>query len=220
MDHDIIHFAKLRHTTKAYDASKKISDENVEKIKELLRFSPSSTNAQPWHFVIASTKEGKELVAKGTEAYPFNTPAILNASHVVVFCTRLTIEQDFLLRVLEQEAKDGRYDADPSFKEQMHDGRNFFIDLHKQDYKDVQHWMDKQVYLNVGQFLLGVATMGIDATPMEGIDVKSLDEALGLRERGYTSLVVVTLGYHDVTNDYNSKLTKSRLPYSEILTEI
>jgi len=220
MDHDIIHFAKLRHTTKAYDASKKISDENVEKIKELLRFSPSSTNAQPWHFVIASTKEGKELVAKGTEAYPFNTPAILNASHVVVFCTRLTIEQDFLLRVLEQEAKDGRYDADPSFKEQMHDGRNFFIDLHKQDYKDVQHWMDKQVYLNVGQFLLGVATMGIDATPMEGIDVKSLDEALGLRERGYTSLVAVTLGYHDVTNDYNSKLAKSRLPYSEILTEI
>tara|TARA_R110000744_G_C19305798_1_gene556178 strand:- start:323 stop:985 length:663 start_codon:yes stop_codon:yes gene_type:complete len=220
MEHDIVHYAKSRYTTKAFDTSRKIPAEDVEKIKELLRFSPSSTNAQPWHFVIASTENGKKLVAKGTEMYPFNTPSILNASHVVVFCTRLTIEQDFLHRVLEQEEKDGRFDADPAFKDQMHGGRNMFINLHKQDFKDVQHWMDKQVYLNVGQFLLGVATLGIDATPMEGIDAKSMDEALGLRERGYTSLVAVALGYHDEKNDYNAKLPKSRLPYSEILTEI
>ena len=55
MNNDIIHYAKNRHTVKAYDPSKKISDENIKKVKELLRFSASSTNAQPWHFVIAST---------------------------------------------------------------------------------------------------------------------------------------------------------------------
>lgn len=221
MDHDITHYAKSRHTTKAYDTSKKISPENIKKIKELLRFSPSSTNAQPWHFVLASTDEGKKLVTKGTQdAYPFNTPSILDASHVVVFCSKLDIEQDYLHRVLDQEEKDGRYDADPAFKDQMHAGRNMFIDLHKQDFKDVQHWMDKQVYLNIGQFLLGVSALGIDATPMEGIDIKAMDEALGLRKRGYSSLVVVTLGYHDKAKDYNAKLPKSRLPYSEILAEI
>ena len=61
MEHDITHYAKTRHTAKAYNPDKKISDENVEKIKELLRFSASSTNAQPWHFVIASTDEGMGL---------------------------------------------------------------------------------------------------------------------------------------------------------------
>ncbi|MDG1286822.1 MAG: oxygen-insensitive NAD(P)H nitroreductase [Rickettsiales bacterium] len=219
MNPDITHYAKTRHTTKAYDSSKKIPVEHVEKIKELLRFSPSSTNAQPWHFILASTDEGKKRIAKSTEIYPFNTDAILNASHVVVFCSKLDIEQDFLHRVLEQEDKEGRFVRDTS-KDSMHGGRNFFINIHKHDYKDVQHWMDKQVYLNIGQFLLGVSTLGIDATPMEGIEVKVLDEEFGLREKGYTSLVAVCLGYHDAENDYNAKLPKSRLPYSEILTEV
>lgn len=220
MEHDITYYAKRRHTTKAYDSSKTISDENVEKIKELLRYSASSTNAQPWHFIIASTEEGKERIAKANESlYPFNNPSIRAASHVVIFCSRLTIEEDHLSKVLEQEEADGRFTR-PSSKESMDGARKMFINLHKHDYKDVQHWMDKQVYLNIGQFLLGVATLGIDATPMEGIDVKSIDEEFGLREKGYTCLVAVALGYHHPEEDYNAKLPKSRLPYSEILTEI
>lgn len=219
---DITDFAKIRHTVKAYDSSKRIPDDKVEKIRELLRFSPSSTNAQPWHFVLASSAEGKERVAKATDRlYPFNRKSIIDASHVVVFASRLAIEEDFLLHVLAQEEKDGRFDGDPeTFRTQMHAGRSLFVNLHKQDMKDVQHWMDKQVYLNIGQFLLGVAALGIDATPMEGIETKVLDEEFGLREQGYSSLVVVALGYRDPEADYNAQLPKSRLPYSDILTEI
>lgn len=102
----------------------------------------------------------------------------------------------------------------------MDGARNLFINLHKHDYKDVQHWMDKQVYLNIGQFLLGVATLGIDATPMEGIEVAAIDEEFGLREKGYTSLAVVCLGYHHAEDDYNAALPKSRWGYEEILTEV
>lgn len=219
MEHNITHYAKTRHTTKAYDASKKISPENAEKLKELLRFSPSSTNAQPWHFILASTDEGKQKVAKGAEIYGFNKQAILDASHVVVFCTRLNIEKDYLDQVLEQEDKDGRFTRSTS-KETMDGARHFFINMHKHDYKDVQHWMDKQVYLNIGQFMLGAATLGIDTTPMEGIEVSVIDEEFGLREKGYTALAAVCLGYHHESEDYNAKLPKSRLPYSEILTEV
>lgn len=95
-----------------------------------------------------------------------------------------------------------------------------FVNIHKQDYKDTQHWMDKQVYLNIGQFLLGVATLGIDATPMEGVEVSVLDEEFGLREKGHSSIVVVALGYSDSDKDFKSKLPKSRLPYETILTEV
>ena len=222
MEHDITYYARQRYTTKAYDPSRRISDENVEKLKELLRFSPSSTNIQPWHFILASTPEGKARVAKAAERlYPFNKPSILNASHVVVFASRLTADEDYLLHVLDTEDKDGRFDADKeTFKAQMHGGRSLFVNLHKQDFKDVQHWMDKQVYLNLGQFLLGAAALGIDATPMEGIEIPVLDQEFGLREKGYSALVVVPLGYHDPETDYNAKVPKSRLPYSEILTEV
>ena len=221
MVHDITYYAKKRHTTKSYDPNRRIPDETVEKLKELLRFSPSSTNIQPWHFVIASTQEGKARVAKATEKYPFNRPSILNASHVVVFASRLAVDEDYLQHVLEQEDKDGRFDADKeTHKPAMHGGRSLFVNLHKQDFKDVQHWMDKQVYLNLGQFLLGAAALGVDATPMEGIEIPVLDAEFGLREKGYSALFVVPLGYHDPEQDYNASLPKSRLPYSDILTEV
>lgn len=219
---DITDIAKTRHTAKAYDPSRKISEDNVEKIRELLRFSPSSTNSQPWYFVLASTSEGKERVAKATERlYPFNRKSIVDASHVVVFASRLAIEEDYLLHLLAQEEKDGRFAGDPdAFKSKMHAARTQFVNLHKWDLKDVQHWMDKQVYLNIGQFLLGVAALDIDATPMEGIETRVLDEEFGLREKGYSSLVVVALGYRDPEADYNADLPKSRLPYEDILMEV
>jgi len=221
MDKDITHYAKTRHSAKAFDPSKKISDTDIEKIKELLRYSASSTNAQPWHFILASSEEAKAKIAKSTEEpYPFNTKAILDASHVVVFCSRTEIEEDYLLSVLAQEEKDGRFAADPEFEERMHSGRSFFVGLHKNELKDVQHWMAKQAYLNLGAFLLGVSTLGIDALPMEGIDTKVLDEEFDLSNKGYTSLIVVPIGYSDPKNDFNATLPKSRLEYSEILTEV
>ncbi|KAK3584114.1 hypothetical protein CHS0354_035190 [Potamilus streckersoni] len=220
MKHDIVYYAKHRHTAKAYDPNKVISAEDIEKVKELLRYSPSSTNWQPWHFILASTPEGKARIAKSTEEkYQFNRKSILNASHVVVFCSKLDADEAHMLKVWNQEDKDGRFADNPERKKLNYAGRTLFTNLHKQDFKDAQHWMDKQVYLNIGQFLLGVATLGIDATPMEGIDTKVLDIEFGLRAKGYSSLVVVPIGYHHEQEDFNAKLPKSRLPYSEILTE-
>ena len=81
--------------------------------------------------------------------------------------------------------------------------------------------MEKQVYLNIGSFLLGVASLGIDATPMEGIDVKALDEEFKLREKGFTAVIAASIGYR-AKSDFNSteKTPKSRLSESEIITVI
>jgi nitroreductase/dihydropteridine reductase len=55
---------------------------------------------------------------------------------------------------------------------------------------------------------------------MEGLEIKAVAEEFGLREKGFSGLVVGPLGYHDEALDFNAKLPKSRLPYSEILTEV
>lgn len=222
MNNDITYYSQKRKTVKAYDASKKISAEDIDKVKALLRFSPSSVNLQPWHFVMASTEEGKSRVAKSTdELYPFNSPSIHNASHVIVFASRLEADEEHLKALLAQEEADGRFAGDPeTFRAGMDAGRKMFIDLHKGQLNDVKHWMDKQVYLNLGQFLLGVSALGIDATPMEGIDTSVLDKEFGLTEKGFSSLFIVTLGYSDAKNDFNAALPKSRLPYETILAEV
>lgn len=219
MNNDITYYAKKRYSAKAFLADKKIPAQDIEKIKELLRFSASSTNAQPWHFVIASSDEAKAKLVKATEKYPFNTKSIEDASLVVVFATKTSIDETYLRKVLEQEAKDGRFDPAPEYKEKMHEGRSFFVNMHKDAIGDVEHWMGKQVYLNLGAFLLGVSTLGIDALPMEGVQMDVVDAEFGLTEKGFASLVVVPLGYADKANDYNAGIAKSRLEYNEIMTE-
>ena len=67
--------------------------------------------------------------------------------------------------------------------------------------------------------LLGVAALGLDAVPIEGFDAAILDEEFGLKEKGYTSLVVVPVGHHSV-EDFNATLPKSRLPQNITLTEV
>lgn len=102
----------------------------------------------------------------------------------------------------------------------MRDGRSMFVDIHQKQIGDGPIWMAHQVYLNLGQFLLGIATLGIDATPMEGVDTEVLDAEFGLRNKGYASLFVVPIGYADAQADYNGALPKSRLTEAEIITDV
>ena len=67
--------------------------------------------------------------------------------------------------------------------------------------------------------LIGVAALGLDAVPIEGFDAAILDAEFGLKEKGYTSLVVVPVGHHSV-EDFNATLPKSRLPQNITLTEV
>lgn len=215
---DIISVALKRHSTKAFDPSKTLTDEQVEKVKTLLQYSPSSTNSQPWHFIVARTPEGKVRVAKSAAGgFVFNERKMLDASLVVVFCAKTAMDDAWLERVVNQEEADGRF-ATPEAKAANHKGRTFFADMHRKDLKDDNHWMEKQVYLNVGNFLLGVAALGLDAVPIEGFDAAVLDEEFGLKAQGFTSVVVVPVGYHSV-EDFNASLPKSRLPLSTIVTE-
>ena len=218
---DIVEIARNRHTVKAFDAGRTLPPDTIEKLKALLQLSPSSVNSQPWHFIFATSQAGKNRIADATEKYAFNQPSIRNAALVVIFASRLEADRDYLDHILEQEDRDGRFDTDrETHKPAMDAGRNFFIDIHKQDLKDVQHWMDKQVYLNIGHFMLGAEALGLDTAPMEGIDIPAIDAEFGLREQGYSALVAVCVGYRDPDADYNGTLPKSRLPLSEILTEI
>lgn len=216
---DIVSIALKRYSTKAFDASKKLTDEQAANLKTLLRFSPSSTNSQPWHFIVASTDEGKARIAKSAAGnYVFNERKMLDASHVVVFCAKTAMDDAWLEKVVNQEDADGRF-ATPEAKAGNHKGRVFFADMHRKDLKDDDQWMAKQVYLNVGNFLLGVGAMGLDAVPIEGFDAAVMDAEFGLKEKGYTSLVVVPVGHHSV-EDFNAALPKSRLPENVTLTEI
>ncbi|WP_274370472.1 oxygen-insensitive NAD(P)H nitroreductase [Morganella morganii] len=208
-----------RYSTKSFDPAKKISDEVMNSIKTLLRYSPSSVNIQPWHFIIAASEEGKNRIAASTHpGFEFNTAKITDASHVVLLCAKTDVDEAYMNSVLEQEDKDGRY-ATPEHKAMNNSGRTFFVNLHKETLGDLPHWAAKQVFLNMGTLLLGVSALGVDAVPMEGMDFDTLDTEFGLSAKGLAPVAVVSLGYRK-EDDFNAALPKSRLPEAQIITVI
>lgn len=217
---DIGRIALSRHTCKAYDPVRKIPADQVEQLKTLLHNSPSSINSQPWHFIMASSEEGKARIAKATQhpVYSANGPKILNASHVVVFCARTTMDEAHITTITDREDRDGRF-PDPDAKTVQFKSRSFYVNLHRYDLKDTQCWMEKQAYLALGTLLLGAASLDIDATPIEGFDPRLLNEELGLRDKGLTSVVIAALGYRS-GEDFNAKLPKSRLPVTAVISDL
>lgn len=82
---NIVQASQSRYSTKAFDASRKLSEQQVADLKELVRMSASSVNSQPWHFILAGSDEGKTRIAKATQGgFSFNERKILDASHVMV----------------------------------------------------------------------------------------------------------------------------------------
>lgn len=198
---EFVNAMKERYTTKMYDPTLKVSKENIEKLKEVLRFSASSINSQPWHFTFVGDPTVKSELA---EASFFNKDRINQASHVIVF-SAINSAAYFENRMPDYlpEGAIGYYNA--HLKDKGNDA--------------VVAWMGHQVYLALGFLLSACAEMNIDSTPMEGIEPEKYQRILG--ETNFTPLFAVAIGYRDA-NDKNQPAIhpKSRLNEAEIISEI
>ncbi|MDR2710499.1 MAG: oxygen-insensitive NAD(P)H nitroreductase [Burkholderiales bacterium] len=216
---DITQYARVRHAAKAYDPTRKVPAAQIEQLRAMLRFAPSSVNLQPWHFVVASTDAGKARIAKATHGiFAYNAPKILNASHVFLLCTRHTLTDAHIDAIVEQEARDGRLPT-PDAKKIRRETLLSYADMHRYTFRDPQAWMEKQTYIALGFLLLSAAELELDATPIEGFDNVVLDNELGLRERGLVSSALVPVGYHGA-DDFNANVPKSRFPAEALFTDI
>lgn len=213
---NISKIAHTRYTTKKYDPSKNIPQELMNQLIDLLHFCPSSINSQPFHFIVVTSEEGKKRVGASMDedVFIYNKSKILDASATVVICSKTEMTEEHIRKVLDQEEKDGRI-IGAEKKQKTLDLYMGYVNAHLHDTKDINCWMEKQCYIALGALLLGAASLHIDATPIEGFNRKILDRDLELREQGYTSLLLVPLGYH-ANDDYNFTLPKSRLPKDQI----
>lgn len=216
---DLAKIATTRRTAKAFDPTRRVDAAQIEQLKTLLRFAPSSVNSQPWHFIFAETDVGKARLADTLQGpYAYNAAKVGKASHVVVLCARRDLDDTHLAAVLAQEDADGRF-ATPEARATQGNARGFYVNLHREQLNDLDAWINQQVYIALGSLLLGAAALGIDACPMEGIDRVAIDNALGLADQGLRAVVLVALGYSGA-DDFNAKLPKSRLAEPLVLSTI
>ncbi|MFW2076956.1 oxygen-insensitive NAD(P)H nitroreductase [Acinetobacter sp. ULE_I010] len=216
---DLLNVSKSRYTTKAYDATKKISTEQFERLLEVIRLTPSSINIQPWHYFIADHTDAKEKIAKALVGkYAYNAPKVLDSSHTILFCTKADITEDHLANLLNQDDLSGRF-KDGNAKQGQKDARTGYVDFYRNEKGDIQRWVENQTFIALGQTLLAAGIEGIDATPIGGFDESIISDELGLAEKGLIPSVLLTLGYRS-DSDFNAKLPKSRLNKEEIFTTL
>ncbi len=198
---DFLHIAQSRYTTKKYDPNKKVDNETIENLKEIIRLSPSSINSQPWKFTFVSDEKVKSELAEFSYN---NKQKVLDASHVVVFGVIKNAE------TFENEKLTLLPEVVTSYYNRV---------LKSKGDEQVMTWLTSQVYLSLGFFLSATASLGIDSTPMEGIQTEAYDRVL--QNDDYKTLFAVAIGYRD-KEDTNQPVhtPKFRLEKDQIIRSI
>ncbi|MFB9056629.1 NAD(P)H-dependent oxidoreductase [Mariniflexile ostreae] len=199
-----------RYATKKFN-SKRVEDEDLEKIVEAINLSASSVGIQPYRLTVIDDPVLKKDLAKDS----FNSQ-IAEASHLLVFSAFKSIRQEHINQYIELIAnvRETRVEELADFK------NSISTYLLAQTDTDNFNWSAKQAYIGLGTGLIAAATLKIDSTPMEGFDAEKFDELLGLKEKNLKSVVVLALGYRDEENDYLANLKKVRLPIEAFSTKL
>jgi len=192
-----------RYAVKKYDASKKVSKEDLQILKEAIRLSPSSYGLQPYKVLFIDNPEIREQL----KTHAWGQTAITDASELVVFANVTDFGNPEVDTYIQNIATTRNLTAESlsGFSNLMKD-KIVALPIESRN-----NWTSKQAYLALGTLINTAATLQIDVTPIEGFDPEQFDKILGLNEKGLHASVLATIGYRheqDATQHY-TKVRKS-----------
>lgn len=183
---DVVGRLRWRYATERFDPSRRIDAGTWAALEEALVLSPSSFGLQPWKFIVVENAAARARLQEAS----WNQPQVTDASHLVVLARRSGLDGSDVARYM---ARVGEVRGTPArILDEMGRGMVAYIESGA---VDLSEWNARQVYIALGFFLTAAAMMGIDACPMEGIDVRRYDEILDLPRRGYLTTVAVAAGF-------------------------
>ena len=211
MNSEIISRLEWRYATKKFDATKKLSEAQLNVLKESFNLTATSYGLQPLKMVVLSDQTTKEKLVP----FSMDQPQVKDASHVLVLCIESKITPEYVKSHFKRVE-----DVRNTPREILQDYEDFLIqDFSEKEHADVVQWMSKQAYIALGNLLTVCALEGIDACPMEGFEPKKYDEVLGLEAHGLQSVLVLPVGYR-AEDDMFSGMKKVRRGVSEVIIEM
>ncbi|AXT71011.1 nitroreductase family protein [Vibrio sp. dhg] len=219
MSHQIIQDLNRRYTAKKYDASKRISQQDMDVIKEAIRLSASSINSQPWKFIVIESDEAKQRFHDTfANMHQFNQPHAKEASHIILFAHNPKFTKDDYRKVVDVEVSSGHLPAE--MYDNMLNGAFGFAESQTNELGFNGHWTKAQTYIALGNTLHVLARLGIASTPMEGVDPEMIGKIFEKELDGYVCEFALAMGYHLEGEDYNYGLPKSRLAAEDVLVTL
>ena len=200
---NVIDHYKWRYATKKFDTKKKISNSNIELIKESISLAPTSYGLQLFKVIIVEKKEIKDDLKKAS----FNQSQISDASHIFIFCNSTKIvENDIDTYIKNKAAIQNKTISEIS-------GYGDFLKdtLLKKEHNKISTWTANQVYIALSHLMTFCPSLGIDTCPIEGFEASNYNEILKLNNRNLNSTVVAAVGYRSNkdSSQYEKKIRKS-----------
>ena len=207
----VIEHRTWRYATKKFDATKKVSDEDLETLIEATRLSASSYGLQPYHILVISNQETKEQLKPAS----WNQSQITDASHIIVFANATDFGEELV----------DDYVANVSQTRNIpEEGLRGYADFMKSKLIDLpletkDSWTAKQAYIAFGNLMQAAAELKIDTCPMEGFESEKYNEILGLEDKNLNAAVVLAVGYRS-EEDETQHYAKVRKSTEELFTLI
>jgi len=204
---NIINALEWRYATKKFDDSKTVSEADIQTLKEAINLAATSYGLQPFRVAVITDSAVKEKLREAAHGQP----QLTTSSHVFVFAAKTDVSptyvDDFIKRLAETRGIP--VDAVKGYGDYI---KGSIADKSTEFYTT---WNTRQAYIALGNLLATAGELKVDACPMEGFDNAKVDEILGLKEKGLTSVVLAPVGYRS-EEDQTQHAAKVRLPLEEL----
>ena len=200
-----------RYATKKFDASKKVSEQDLETLLEATRLSASSYGLQPYHVFVVTDPEIREKL----KPVSWGQSQITDASHLIIFANVVDFGEE-LVDAYVQNASTTRNIPTESLKGYADFMKSKLLELPAET---KNNWTTKQAYIAFSNMMQAAAELKIDTCPMEGFEHGAYNEILGLTEKDLNAAVVLAIGYRS-EEDGTQHLAKVRKSREELFTHI
>ncbi len=205
---DVLAQLRWRCAVKRFDSARTIPDDTWAALEQALVLAPSSFNLQPWKFVVVVDRALRQQL----RAAAWNQPQVTDASHFVVLTAMRTATVGDVDRMIAATASHRGVAAGS-----LERYRQLIADFVTKGWaaRDGGGWNARQAYIALGQFMTAAAMLGVDTSPLEGIDTLAYERLLGLEHTRYAVLCGCAAGYRAAED--TSAAAKWRYPASEVL---
>lgn len=202
---------KWRYACKKFDATKKLSDKKIKRLKKAFNLTATSFGLQPIKMLVINDKKVKESLLE----YAYYQKQITDCSQLLVICIEDTIDSETIDTYfdLERETRGTPEEIIGKFRKNLKDS---FVN---KTTEEKQQAAIHQTYIALGNLMTVCAIEKIDACPMEGFNPQKFDEVLNLKSLKLKSILLLPVGYR-AEDDFMSKLKKVRKPLQEVVIEM
>jgi nitroreductase/dihydropteridine reductase len=208
----LIDLMQWRYATKKMDPSKAVPQEKVDRILEAARLAPTSSGLQPYEIIVVSSQEVRAKI----RPVAWDQAQIVDGSHLLVFAAWDNYTKERIDMMFDLVNSERGFTS-----EGWENYRKMLLSTYPNRAPQVNfEHAARQAYIGLSAAMIAAAFEEVDSTPMEGFTPDAVDDILGLKARGLSSVALLPLGYRLASEDWLVNLKKVRRSSDNFITHV